>query len=533
MTSRRLVDDSAHVVIQEGTSLSSCLLWDSQKAFFDQEGINAWHHKVPYYITCNPYIADCYANIILQYLRERDAPVAYIIELGAGSGLFSFYTLKRLKELQLIRGSCGPTFIYVMTDYSSANIEYWRNHPAFQEFIEAGVLDFAVFDVETAGDIRLLRSGLLLQPPACGGAGKTPLVVLANYIFDSVSHDAFRIRDGQLQEGLVRVTTPPDNVRDGRPSALDKVNLTFSYRDITSDYYQEPEYNALLDAYVAQYPDTHLLLPIGGLRSLTRLRRLSGDDMLVLCTDSGYAKYFRQYCADEPVVMLHVSFSMVVNFDALGRYFHYIGGDSFFQTTQQSIMSAGFVSGRHFDQLPETRLALHANFDHTGPGDLFSFVQHICASRANCSLETLVALLNATHWDPRVFTDCLDQLLVMLRRGPGWAIQDIIDNVPKIIGNFYRMPGVADVFFKIGLFLQAAGRPLEAIECYELSMLHFGRSDVTFYNIGQCQQTLGRLEQAKDSFRAAVAVNPDYIMARGWLARLEAGATPASASGSR
>ena len=91
------------VILQQDMPLSKSWLWDMQHEFFEREGINAWVNQVPFYITSNPYIANSYANIIIRFMQDRvkrgsynPLEPFYIIELGAGSGKFSFYIIKRL-----------------------------------------------------------------------------------------------------------------------------------------------------------------------------------------------------------------------------------------------------------------------------------------------------------------------------------------------------------------------------------------------------------------------------------------------------
>lgn len=118
----------------------------------------------------------------------------------------------------------GFCFKYVVTDFSHANFGFWMNHPRLQELFALGVLDFAVFDAEAApgfvggehaggqdgfggqaeegdndvvtsrgrlwgsGCLRLELSGEELRP----GDLENPIIVVANYVFDSLKQDAFR-----------------------------------------------------------------------------------------------------------------------------------------------------------------------------------------------------------------------------------------------------------------------------------------------------------------------------------------------------
>lgn len=138
----------------------------------------------------------------------------------------------------------GFCFKYVITDFSHANFGFWMNHPRLQELFALGVVDFAVFDAEAgpggvggvdpstaaegdaggpaaengagastgsgsrgssssgeggrggepgvglwgSGCLRLELSGEELRP----GDLDNPVIVVANYVFDSLKQDAFR-----------------------------------------------------------------------------------------------------------------------------------------------------------------------------------------------------------------------------------------------------------------------------------------------------------------------------------------------------
>lgn len=56
----------------------------------------------------------------------------YIIELGTGSGKFSFYMLKALEEMQSVCDFPMNKIVYVMTDFTETNFDYWATHPSLK-----------------------------------------------------------------------------------------------------------------------------------------------------------------------------------------------------------------------------------------------------------------------------------------------------------------------------------------------------------------------------------------------------------------
>ena len=86
------------------TRLSHSHLWQSQKEYFIQHGVEAWRQNiVPSYVKTNPFIAQAYAQVVFGYLddilqQNPDGDLDqsfYILELGAGSGRFAFHFLKQ------------------------------------------------------------------------------------------------------------------------------------------------------------------------------------------------------------------------------------------------------------------------------------------------------------------------------------------------------------------------------------------------------------------------------------------------------
>jgi tRNA A58 N-methylase Trm61 len=56
----------------------------------------------------------------------------YIIELGAGSGKFSFFMLKALEEMKNVCDFPISKIVYIMTDFTENNFNFWRDHPSLK-----------------------------------------------------------------------------------------------------------------------------------------------------------------------------------------------------------------------------------------------------------------------------------------------------------------------------------------------------------------------------------------------------------------
>src|SRR6478609_8029147 len=94
-------------VLEIDVPLSQSLIWRLQRDFYAQRGLKAWNEDlVPSYITNNPFIAEIYAGIVAAFLQDcmsaaqlsPENPLR-ILELGAGTGKFSYLFLRKLTAL--------------------------------------------------------------------------------------------------------------------------------------------------------------------------------------------------------------------------------------------------------------------------------------------------------------------------------------------------------------------------------------------------------------------------------------------------
>ena len=203
-------------------------LWSQLFEYYEGKAQDAWHSgDVPFHITSNAHQAKAYARLIEAYVDDhRFAAVAdgkrgaraaldpneplYIIELGAGHGQFALLLLAELArrfgggddgDADRVAPRRRQRVVYVATDLAPSNVAAWQRDPRFAAHARSGLLDFAVFDCLSGRELRLRRSGATLAP----GTVRNPLVVVANYLFDSLPADAFRVARGALLEGRLTV----------------------------------------------------------------------------------------------------------------------------------------------------------------------------------------------------------------------------------------------------------------------------------------------------------------------------------------
>lgn len=556
-------------VLEDYTQCSKSHLWKLMMSFYDRKGVDSWSQGiVPHFITCNTFIAKSYAKILHGFIRDSYNPETnmgldptepiYIIELGTGAGKFSFFFLKVLEEMQETCTFPLNKLVYVMTDFTEANFDYWKSHPALKKYFDSGRLDAGIFDAVNDTEIKLWQSGKTIGPGTC----KNPIVVMANYLFDTLYHDIFQIDSGALLEGLVSTGSKNSEEPDPlEPDIIGRLANLYKYNPITTDYYDEEEgdekhLRRILDWYLDFFKDKNhgasLLMPIGALRALRHMATFSNGRALVISGDKG------NNCPDQfsglmdPHIAVHGSFSLMVNYHAIGAWFTSRGGFALHNPQEEaSLKVSAFLLTPEFtysntdnitdpkddapflgDQLAETdtvrakkfphmREAFEDYVDQFGPNDFFVMQKSLKEDLANPPLRTVVAILKLSDWDPDVFFKFRDAILTHAPTCGQKLRNDLCRGIPRVWTNYYLLDLDKDIAFEIGRFYYGIREYSSALKYYEESVSQVGKHHVTSHNQGLCHYSLGRLETSLTHFKAALAMCSEYEKARSWVEKVQ------------
>ncbi|ACJ20411.1 hypothetical protein [Coxiella burnetii] len=390
------------LILEEKTRMSQSLLWDFQRQYYYKQGPQAFANQVPFYVTCNPFIANVYAELIFSFIRDwiKQHPQSvqspfYVLELGAGSGRFSFYTIKRLCELLDEAGMKSIALKYVMSDFSRNSLDFWLNHPALTPYVQRGVLDFVLFDIEKDKDIPLRKDN---SDPLTN-----PLVVIANYIFDTIMQDCFYVENKQLHESLLTVTTRKSNTQDGRVLDMEKVNVNYTNHRIGDNYYNNADIDGVLMSYKEIINKRPFTFPVFALQLLQKLMALSQNRIFLISADKSYCTVDELMTSNYPQFVFHGSFSMTVNMHAIALFFERLGGGAFFQSPRKGIKTSVCYSGFSLNEMPETRRALAEHIEGFSAADYFTMQFQIGEVCDRLSVQTLLSCVNLSRWDPHLF----------------------------------------------------------------------------------------------------------------------------------
>jgi tetratricopeptide (TPR) repeat protein len=404
----------------------------------------------------------------------------------------------------------------VMSDITPANLEFYEQHHALQPFIKAKLIDFALWNMETTAPIKLKNAGLELNPETL----VNPLILLANYLFDTLSHDAFHIKESQLYELQLSLKTPAANLKGEQVQNLEKIETAYDLRAIEPNYYDDPHLDAPLKLYQQELVDTSLLYPIGSMRALQRLSKLAKGKLLVLSTDKGYSTLDALDHHNHPTLSFHGSFSLMVNFHALSLFCEAQDGDAFLQSTRKGIKTSCFSLGLKLADLPQTQAALERNLEAFSPGDYFIVHRRVSDSYESCELDFLAAHLHLTRWDPHMYLKMKNRLISLVPNADRDTLAFMAQHMPTLAANYYFLPQSECILFEIGVFFHALKAYEEAIGYYELSHEFIGEQFSLWYNIGLCWYSLDEKEQAVRYFKKAKHLNSESKEVKEWLSYL-------------
>jgi tetratricopeptide (TPR) repeat protein len=519
-------------VLETGKRLSESATWRLQRELFDRQGARAWSEgKVPFHITSNAYIADAYVGVAIRFIQDclrapagsplaidRSRPV-YVVELGAGHGYFGYLFLCKLLELRERIPFDMPPVCYVLTDFTDSNLDAWRNHERLKPFLDAGMLDLARFDAERDRELHLQRSGVVLAP----GTPQNPMIVVANYVFDSLAHDVFRVQRGQLEEGLATLRLAKAAAPAGSGGELlDRVDVTYDYKpvaDAAAYYPGDPTASQILADYTRRLGDTAFTFPVGGLRCVQHLAELAGGRLFMLTADKGHARELDLLGLGDPSMAHHHSVSMMVNYHALGELVRHRGGFILTQTSRAASLEICALALPAGDPLRETRLAFEQMMERVGPTDVYRLIEHLPTDKM--TLDQLLTVLRMTAWDPITFIS----LSRDLNRVAGDAYLEeaarLREALQKVWALHFPLPNAKDVAFELGFVYYAMRRYREAMAFYQRSLALYGVHQTTLFNMGLCEFQQGKLEDALALFDRALAVDASYAPARDWRVRVQ------------
>ncbi|MGH4139216.1 hypothetical protein [Clostridium sp.] len=517
---KMVAEEKTATILEEGKRLSQSMVWKLQNDFFAKQGPEAWTLGiVPQYITTNPYIANLYAKIIFGYMRDYAArtdidknSTIYIMELASGVGRFTYTFLRRF--LHIIENSSlkGLKFKYIVTDFSEKNIEYWQNHSFLKPYFDLGILDCATFDITKSEELHLRNSGEILAR----GSLKNPLILIANYTFDSLPQDTFYVNKGEIFEGLITITSPEVKIYPEDKSILAGLDYYYTDKQIQGDnYYEDDNINKILLHYKNHLEDTSFSLPIMAMRCISRLKRLFNDDIVLISADKGYKNEKAMLENSHPFLSKHGCISMTVNFHCLEQYFKNLGGKAIHSIyDHENINMSLFLlsSGPH--DFVETTMAYNEIIESIGPDDFYILKKAVVSQCDSLETRQILTFIRFTVWDARTFRECYNILLERIDTEENFPFEELIMVMNKVWDHYFPIGEEGDLAYYIGLMFSYMACDSEALRFFEYSRELYGASAEIYYRIGVCAYNLNQIKKALKYTEKSLALDSYFSESR-------------------
>lgn len=505
---------------------SEAPIWNIQRKYYEEAGTKAWNNdQVPQYITSNPMIATAYAEMIFGLLQDRankeyrSEPV-FIVELGAGAGRLAYHVLHELCQLRDYAGISLPSFRYIMTDLAMNNVMAWKEHPALQSFITEGLLDFARFDAVHDTALNLVVSGTTISE----GALQQPLILVANYFFDSIPQDLIYVGDGQIHEADVYVEYPEHHDSLKPSEWLEQITLRYEYRR-APEYEQETyPYRDVISIYQEQLEDSHILFPTTGINCLERLNLLSQAGFLLITADKGDHLLDNWKFADPPELILHGSFSLTANYHAIQHVFEQRGAAALFPSHHYKNINVGCILNldKPMDY-PNMRLAYRRCIERFGPDEFSSLKGWVDRNQDSMGLQQILSFWRLGGYDAEFFIQNTSQISNLLPDANDEEKQDLLRGIQLMWSSYYAMEQRYDLALDAGLLLFEMDMYEHSKRFLEISV-HQDQDEVAstvFYCLAICCFELEMVEDAQRYIRKLLELEPDHEEALALISHFE------------
>ncbi|KGP81880.1 MULTISPECIES: hypothetical protein [unclassified Paenibacillus] len=495
---------------------SEAPVWDWQRAYYEQKGLHAWtENQVPQYITSNPMIATAYAEMIFGFLQDlaskgKTTETVTILELGAGVGRLAHQILLKLIALKDFAGLELPAFRYVMTDLVEDNVLGWRAHPSMQSFIDQGILDFARFDAIQDTELNLVVAGTVIRP----GDLKQPLLLIANYFFDSIPQELIYVGEGEIYECDVLVqSSEPSSLYSKPDELLENMTLSYEYRRAPEYSAENYPYHELIALYKEELEDSHILFPSIGLSCLERLNTLSESGYVLITADKGDHRLDNWKFAEPPEFVLHGSFSLTANYHAIQYILEQQGAHTRFTTHHYKDLNVGCML--MLDEplgYVNTRLAYHRFVERFGPDDFFSIKEWMDDQVERMELKQILPFWRLGGYDAEFLIHSANRISSLLPDASDEEILDIQSGIHIMWSSYYAMERQGDVAFLAGQLLYGMYMYEDAKRFLELSLGADSRkqNSAVLYDLAVCCYELELEEETLAYTRKVLALEPEH-----------------------
>lgn len=500
--------------IEAKKPFAESLIWQLNQDYYKNKGIDAWRKgEVPHNLTSSSMVGKTYAELIFAFLKDlankgQIQHTVYILELGAGHGRLAFHILKHLEQLKAKFNIDLPPYCYVLSDIAEDNLSFFQNHPQFQSYLEKGLLDVAYFNAMDSKEIDLRHS----KRKITSNDLEQPLLVLANYFFDSIPNDLFHLKDRVISECWLALDSKVDPAGLDEATLLKALETNYSMKPMKTPFYEEAILNEILEEYRQSLFNTYLFFPQKGLQCLENIEALSKKGMVVISMDKGGHEIRGLENKKDPDMVTHGgSFSFLVNYHALGAYCEKKGGIANFPSdSNNSIEVACLMFLPDSESYTQTSKAYQKYVNDYGPDDFNTLKNFSYKHVERMSLEEIIGLLRLGAYDSTLFNNFLPRIKQVSKEVSYNQRTALADTMNATWNMYFTLNEAKDLAFEIGGMFYQLGYYQPALNYFQLSTNQYGQTADGFYNQALCYYQLRADEQFKETLKEANVLFPDF-----------------------
>ena len=502
--------DEKRYEVESFQTFSESLIWQLNRDYYQKNGVEAWSKGiVPHNITSNSFVGRTYAELILGFLQDLAAKGAveetvYIIELGAGHGRLGYHVLRHLENLTALLDMDLPPYCYVLTDIAEENLKFFKDHPQLQPYYERGVLDYAYYDAIDGKSITLRQIDHTINK----GDLNQPIVALGNYFFDSIPNDLFHIQENKISSCSIALHSTLDPTAFRTDLLLKDLEFTFKSERFEKPYYDSEILNTLLEDYQSNLSDTYLFFPERSIQCLQNLRALSPQGLMLLSMDKGFHRLDKLDKKEKPEIITHGSFSIWVNYHALGSYCERVGGKVLFPSYSTfHLQVACLLCVEKSSDYTITNSVYQHSVNNFGPDDYDSIKKLSYEHSSSLSLMHLIALLRLSAYDSTFFITILPRLKELVKKISHVDRDRIAETLDFVWGYYFNINesvdlalNIAGIFFDLGFYDKALVYYQYSTDVYGIEMDTLYNKTLCYYQLRQDVLFTKSLKDAKERF---------------------------------
>jgi hypothetical protein len=472
---------------------SESAVWQLNHDYYQKEGIRAWQtDKVPHHMTSNSFVGKTYAEVILGMLRDlsfkgKTEETLYIMELGAGHGRLAFHILQHLERLTANLNITLPPYCYVISDIAEVSLSFFLEHPQLKSFFEQGKLDVCFFDSNVSDQLELRYSKRTVKTQDL----EQPLVLVANYFFDSIPTDLFHVKNKKLSSCLAALHSDVDPSVLVDADLIGHMNIKFFKEKVEGKFYEDQIFNEILENYRTQISDSFIFFPVIGFQCLRRLEVLSKEGIMLLSMDKGFHGLASIDNKPPPELILHGSFSIWVNYHAFDQYCQKRNGKSLLPSLESFYSPVVcLLMMRDADDYKETAASYENFVTRFGPDDFNGIKRHTYEHGATLNLKEILALIHLSCYDSTYTIRFLPQIEEMAKHISMVERAKLMETIGRVWQMYFSINESYDLAYEFGGLLYELGFYTDALGYYAHSNQAFGITADVLYNQALCHYQL-------------------------------------------